>query len=129
MSPEEPVCVVTRITFARWRSVPAAIRRFRRLQRLGRKTIPGLVEAHVRVGKGATVTIVSLWQDELALIRFTTLEAHVQAVRWTIRHKGQVWSGVFRLTGTSSMSVPWIGTIRHWEPLQPSQVGGLRGPA
>ena len=122
ISPEEPVCVVTRITFAKWRSVPGAIRRFRRLQRLGGKEIPGLVEAHVRVGRGATVTIVSLWQDELALIRFTTLEAHVQAVRWTISHKGEVWSGVFRLTGTSSMSVPWIGTIRHWEPLQAANV-------
>jgi heme-degrading monooxygenase HmoA len=122
ISPEEPVCVVTRITFAKWRSVPGAIRRFRRLQRLGRKTIPGLVDAHVRVGRGATVTIVSLWQDELALLRFTTLEAHVNAVRWTIRHKGQVWSGVFRLTGTSSMSEPWIGTIRHWEPLAPSRM-------
>jgi hypothetical protein len=82
ISPEEPVCVVTRITFGNWRSVPGAIRRFRRLQRLGRKEIPGLVDAHVRVGRGATVTITSLWQDELALIRFTTLEAHVQAVRW-----------------------------------------------
>jgi hypothetical protein len=126
ISPEEPVCVVTRITFGRWRSVPGAIRRFRRLQRLGRKEIPGLVDAHVRVGRGATVTITSLWQDELALIRFTTLEAHVQAVRWTIRHQGQVWSGVFRLTGTSSMSVPWIGTIRHWEPLAPTGAGGPR---
>ena len=122
ISPEEPVCVVTRITFGKWRSVPGAIRRFRRLHRLGRKEIPGLVDAHVRVGRGATVTITSLWQDELSLIRFTTLEAHVQAVRWTIRHQGQVWSGVFRLTGTSSMSVPWIGTIRHWEPLQPANV-------
>jgi hypothetical protein len=60
-----------------------------------------------------------LWQDELALIQFTTLEAHVNAVRWTIRNKGEVWSGIFRLTGTSSMSKPWIGTIRHWEPLTP----------
>jgi hypothetical protein len=126
ISPEEPVCVVTRITFGTWRSVPGAIRRFRRLQRLGRKEIPGLVDAHVRVGRGATVTITSLWQDELALIRFTTLEAHVQAVRWTIRHKGEVWSGVFRLTGTSSMSKPWIGTIRHWEPLAPTGAGGPR---
>ena len=60
---------------------------------------------------------ISLWQDELALMQFTTLEAHVNAVRWTIRKEGQIWSGVFRLAGTSSMSKPWIGTIRHWEPL------------
>ena len=93
-----------------------AYRRFRRLRRAGR-AIPGLVEAHVRVASGATLLIFSVWQDELALIQFTTLESHVNAVRWTIDKRGEVWSGVFRLTGTSSMSKPWIGTIRHWEPL------------
>lgn len=126
ISPEEPVCVVTKITFGRWRALPGAILRFRRLHRIGRKTIPGLVDAHVRVRGGATLLIVSLWQDELALLQFTTLEAHVNAVRWTIRNKGQVWSGIFRLTGTSSMSKPWIGTIRHWEPLAPVRAGGPR---
>ena len=125
ISPDEPVCVVTRITFGRWWSIPGAIRRFRRLHRIGRKTVSGLVDAHVRVRRGRALLIVSLWQDELALMRFTTLEAHVNAVRWTIRNKGEVWSGVFRLTGTSSMSKPWIGTIRHWEPLAP--VRALRG--
>ena len=122
LSPEEPVCVVTRITFGRWWALPRAILRFRRLHRIGRKTIPGLVDAHVRVRGGARLLIVSLWQDELALLQFTTLEAHVNAVRWTIRNNGRVWSGVFRLTGTSSMSKPWIGTIRHWKPLAPSRV-------
>jgi hypothetical protein len=123
ISPEEPVCVVTRITFAKWRSVPGAILRFRRLHRLGRGTIPGLMDAHLRVRRDATVLIFSLWQNELALLQFTTLDAHVNAVRWTIRQDGQVWSGIFRLTGTSSMSKPWIGTIRHWEPLAPSRTG------
>jgi hypothetical protein len=116
-SPGEPVCVVTRITFGRWRALPGAILRFRRLHRSGRKTIPGLVDAHVRARRGATLFIFSLWQDELSLLQFTTLEAHVNAVRWTIRNNGQVWSGIFRLAGTSSMTKPWIGTIRHWEPL------------
>lgn len=119
-SPGEPVCVVTKITFRRWWSLPGAILRFRRLRRIGRRTIPGLLEAHLHIGRKATLMFVSLWQDELALLQFTTLEPHVNAVRWTIRKEGQVWSGVFRLTGTSSMSKPWIGTIRHWEPLAPS---------
>jgi hypothetical protein len=116
-SPAEPICVVTRITFGKWRSLPAAILRFRRLRRLGRSTIPGFLGAHLRIGRKATLMFISLWRDELALLQFTTLEAHVQAVRWTIRKEGQIWSGVFRLTGTSSMSKPWIGTIRQWEPL------------
>jgi hypothetical protein len=79
--------------------------------------VPGLVDVHLRLRGDATLLIVSLWRDELALMQFTTLEAHVDAVRWTIRKQGDVWSGVFRLAGTSSMSVPWLGTIRHWQPL------------
>jgi hypothetical protein len=126
ISPDEPVCVVTRIRLGRWSALPGAIRRFRRLRRIARKQIPGFVDAHLRVRGGATLFFISLWQDELALIRFTTLEAHVNAVRWTIRNKGEVWSGVFRLDGTSSMSKPWIGTIRHWEPLAAVEAGGPR---
>ena len=79
--------------------------------------VPGLVDAHLQVRGKATLLFISLWQDELALVQFTTLEAHVNTVRWTIRKQGKVWSGVFRLAGTSSMSVPWLGTIRHWQPL------------
>jgi hypothetical protein len=121
ISPDEPVCVVTKISFGKWRSIPGAVFRFRKLSRIGRREIPGLVEAHVRIRKGATVLIVSIWENELALIRFTTLEAHVEAVRWTIRKQGEIWSGVFALLGTSSMSKPWIGSIRHWQPISISQ--------
>jgi hypothetical protein len=63
---------------------------------------------------------VSLWEDERALLSFTTLGSHVNAVRWTIKTEGHVWSGIFRLTGTSSMSEPWIGTVKHWFPLTAS---------
>ena len=114
---DEPICVVTRIELGRWRALPGAIRRFRRLRRIGRREIPGLVDAHFRIGKGPTLMFFSVWRDELSLVQFTTLEAHVNAVRWTIRQRGQVWSGVFRLSGTSSMSKPWIGTVQQWEPL------------
>lgn len=126
LSPDEPVCIVTRIEFGRWLSLPGALLRFRRLRRIGRREVPGLVDAHFRIGKGATLMFFSVWRDELSVVQFTTLEAHVNAVRWTIRHRGRVWSGVFRLTGTSSMSKPWIGTVRQWEPLTPEQPARLR---
>ena len=121
-SSEEPVCVVTRISFPSWRSIPGAVLRFRRLRRVGRRMVPGLVDARLHLRGNATLLFVSLWRDELALVQFTTLEAHVDAVRWTIRKQGKVWSGVFRLAGTSSMSAPWLGTIRHWQPLAASAV-------
>jgi hypothetical protein len=120
-SAEEPVCVVTRISFRSWWSLPGAIRRFRRLRRIGRKTVPGLVEVHLRVRRDATLLFVSVWENQLALLRFTTLNEHSNAVRWTIRKQARVWSGLFRLDGTSSMSKPWIGTIRHWEPVAPAE--------
>jgi hypothetical protein len=116
-APDEPICVVTRITFGKWWSLLGAVVRFRRLRRIGRRSIPGLLDAHFRIGGKATLMFFSLWQDELSLVQFTTLESHVNAVRWTIGKNGQIWSGVFRLTGTSSMSRPWIGTIKHWEPV------------
>jgi hypothetical protein len=117
---EEPVCVVTRITFPGWLSLPGGLVRFRKLRRMARR-IPGLVETHVRVRGNATLLIVSVWENQLALLRFTTLDEHSNAIRWTIRKQAKVWSGVFRLAGTSSMSKPWIGTVRHWEPLAPSE--------
>jgi hypothetical protein len=121
-SSEEPVCVVTRISFPSWRSIPGAVFRFRRLRRVGRRMVPGLVDARLHLRGNSTLLFVSLWRNELALVQFTTLEAHVDAVRWTIRKQGKVWSGVFRLAGTSSMSAPWLGTIRHWQPLAASAV-------
>ena len=117
---------MTRITLRTWRSIPGAFFRFRKLKRIGRREIPGLVEAHVRVRRGATLLIVSIWENELALIQFTTLEAHVDAVRWTIRKQGKIWSGVFALLGTSSMSKPWIGSIRHWQPISMAQAPSAR---
>jgi hypothetical protein len=123
---DEPVCVVTKIRFGKWLSIPGAVLRFRKLNRIGRREIPGLVEAHVRIRGDATLLIVSIWENELALVRFTTLDAHVDAVRWTIRKQGEIWSGVFRLTGTSSMSKPWIGTIRQWQPLAMTQAERVR---
>jgi hypothetical protein len=122
----EPVCVVTRIVFPRWWSLPGALFRFRRLARAGRRLVPGLVDTHVEIRRGPTLLIFSVWRDELSLIQFTTLTAHVKAVRWMIDQRGEVWSGVFRLDGTSSMSKPWIGTVRHWEPLAGQAVDEAR---
>jgi hypothetical protein len=99
-SSEEPVCVVTRISFPSWRSIPGAVFRFRRLRRVGRRMVPGLVDARLHLRGNSTLLFVSLWRNELALVQFTTLEAH----------------------GTSSMSAPWLGTIRHWQPLAASAV-------
>lgn len=38
---------------------------------------------------------VSIWDSEFSMINFTTLSEHVEAVRWTLRAKADVWSGVF----------------------------------
>jgi hypothetical protein len=111
-----PLCVVTRLEFPRLPKSMAATLRFWRLRRVARRRIDGLVRTWVRWSLPSTVYFVSIWEDENSLLTFTTLEEHVEAVRWVIRARGRVWSGVFELTGTSSMSQGWIGSIERWKP-------------
>lgn len=95
-----PVCVVTRVDFPSKRAKSAAYWRFRSLRRIARKQIPGLLFASAYSQRRA-LFFVSLWSSERSLIQFTTLQSHVNAVRWTIRQGARVWSGVFALRGTA----------------------------
>lgn len=111
-----PLCVVTRLEFPRFHTSVAAALRYLRLRRVARRRIDGLVKTWLRWSLSSTVSFVSLWEDENSLLAFTTLEEHVEAVRWVIRARGRVWSGVFELAGTSSMSKGWIGSACRWRP-------------
>jgi hypothetical protein len=111
-----PLCVVTRLEFPSFpKSIPAALR-FLRLRRSAQRRIDGLIMTWMRWSPPSTVMFFSLWEDERGLLAFTTLDEHVEAVRSVIRAKGRVWSGVFELAGTSSMSAGWIGAISRWKP-------------
>lgn len=111
-----PLCVVTRLEFPRFTTSVVAALRFFRLRRLGRRRIDGLLESWIRWSLPSTLLFVSVWQDESSLLAFTTLTEHVEAARWFVRAHGRVWSGVFELAGTSSMSEGWVGSIDRWVP-------------
>lgn len=112
----EPICVVTRVRPHRRTMLPRIVWLFFRFKRLARR-IPGYVDSVLVLRTGA-VMFVSVWETQSALIRFTTHGEHTDAVRWT-RTRADIWSGIFRLSGTSSLSRPWIGPIRHWTPVVP----------
>ena len=111
-----PVCVVTRLEFPSLPSSVMAALRYLRLRRVARRRIDGLLNTWMRWSLSSAVLFVSLWKDENSLLAFTTLEEHVDAVRWVIRANGRVWSGVFELAGTSSMSQGWLGWTGRWRP-------------
>lgn len=110
-----PICVVTRIILKRWRYVPFVFFEFVRLRGSARQ-IDGFVDAHFAVRRHATVILISLWSDEEPLVRFTANGHHTDLARWVRDQRMQVWSGVFRLKGTSSLSRAWLGRVRQWVP-------------
>ena len=110
------LCVVTRLEFPSLPKAASAALRFLRLRRMALHRIDGLIATWMRWSLPSTILFVSIWEDENGLLAFTTLDEHVEAVRSVIRADGRVWSGVFELAGTSSMSEGWIGGISRWKP-------------
>lgn len=98
----KPLAVVTHLQYRRFRHALASRRWFRRLERKAH-AIQGFVSAKARFEDIRTITFVSLWESEDALIAFTTLEQHVKAVRFAIEHEARVWSGVFEMQGPGSL--------------------------
>ncbi len=113
---DEPVCVVTRIICPSHFFLLRAILLFFRLRRLARRSLKGFVDASCWIRTGRTFMMVSIWQDEMSTVQFTTLREHVDAVRWVVAKEAEVWSANFRVKGTSSRSRDWIGRIHPWEP-------------
>lgn len=123
----DPLCVVTRLHFANRLDALRAIVRFMRLRKRVKREIEGLIDAQVWISSRQTLFL-SVWRDEQSLIEFTTLEAHVNAVRWSIDARASGWSGVFRFIGTSSMSRDAAGGYRTWRPVSLGEAEPVRVP-
>jgi heme-degrading monooxygenase HmoA len=78
--------------------------------------IDGFIDAHMSLRAHRTVVLVSLWSSEQALVRFTSSAHHTDLARWARDEKMQVWSGVFRLKGTSSLTRTRVGEAQQWVP-------------
>jgi hypothetical protein len=89
----------------RWQIVPA-VRRWRRLA-VEFRAAGYRMESHAAVNwRAGSVTFVTLAADEESLRRAAATPAHVSVVRWAIPRRRALWSGVFVLSGWSSMSGP-----------------------
>lgn len=112
-----PHCVVTRIEFKRLREYWYGLLLFYRLRRIGMVRIPGVLMSTVsRHRRERRLIFVSVWPSQYELLAFTSLEEHVQAVRWSLGVGATVWSGVFQLLGQSSTSTDWLGAQPPWRP-------------
>ncbi len=110
-----PVCVITRLEFPTPITLLRARLMFGRLRRLA-TGIDGFLYARCCIENPKVLMLLSIWDSELSMIKFTTLEEHVQASRWTIFAKGQVWSAVFEHRGVSSRTRGWLGRTYQWRP-------------
>lgn len=119
-SKARPMCVVTRIVFPSYFSVLMAWWHFRTLRRAASHHIPGFVAAFASVSQRRIIYFFSLWESEQSVIEFTTLASHVEIVRWTIRHRGTVWSGAFDIRGARPNPIgAWRATA--WPALRRRQ--------
>lgn len=109
-----PVCVITRLEFRTMGQWVRAMLIFRHLLRLAESKVDGFVLAKKIVPARGVLIITSLWRDDESMFRFTGLESHVNAARWTLGVGAKVWSAVFDARGASSMSAGWIGDLEPW---------------
>ena len=109
----EPISVTTRLEFPRLRHWLRAVLMFRHLLRLAHN-VEGFVLARRVLPQRNLLVIISPWRSDQAMIRFTGLEEHVNASRWTLKVGGCIWSAVFDARGGSSMSQGWIAELDPW---------------
>lgn len=99
---------MTRLTFNGPYALLCARRKFVQLHRLA-KQIDGFLYARSSTEGLRTLMTMSMWDSEFSVINFTTLNEHVEAVRWTIRAKADVWSGMFEHRTAGSPRLPRVG--------------------
>lgn len=115
----EPRCVVTRIRFRQRRDYLIAISRFNQLRLLpdhDTAVVAPSVLALARHRRRREIVITSVWPSEYELLTFTSHPLHVEVSRWTGSVDASVWSGLFVLDGTSSLSQDKELPVRRWRP-------------
>lgn len=103
-----PVIAVSRLRFKHiWYTFPAWIR-FRRLYRdiAGH---PGFVRGQVSVADPWTVVNISVWEGRRAMLEWSGLPGHIDAVRWTYGRTREVWSADWSLNRVSRSASRWEG--------------------
>ena len=110
---------ITTISFRHWWQVGPAHRRWRAMTGEFRESGYDIRSMFTCSRYRRTITIVSLVREESVLRAATGTARHVEAVRWSIPRKSQLWSAVFELRGWSSMSGPPEGAWSHVSATRP----------
>ena len=114
------ICVTTRFRVRHfWLLLPMYLT-YRRLQRDLNQT-PGLIRYAFLLQNPVACFTLSVWESEAALLRFTNVSSHVQAVRRAKRWcREDIWSAYWHIDAVSKYARQWRGPGQgEWPTLLP----------
>jgi hypothetical protein len=113
------ICVTTRFCLKHfWMLVPMYLT-YRRLQR-DISQAPGLIRHAFLVQSPVACCTLSVWESEAALVAFSNVPDHVNAVRHAKYWCRDIWSAYWRLDAISKYANQWQGPGQaDWPQLVP----------
>jgi hypothetical protein len=116
------ICVTTRFRLKHfWMLLPMYLT-YRQMRR-DLKQAPGLIRYAFLLQNPLACCTLSLWESEDAIINFSNVPNHVNAVRRAQRWCRDIWSAYWRIDAVSKYSNQWEGPGQgHWPTLIPHPV-------
>jgi hypothetical protein len=112
------LCLITRLRVRKRLTFLWVLVEFVRIRRAARN-VPGLIDSGIAVKPRRTVYLVSLWENEKAILDFNRMvPRHTLMVRWMGRQGAEVWSGYFVFSSATEGSRPWWPMPSHVPPGQ-----------
>jgi hypothetical protein len=102
------ICVTTRFRVRRaWLLIPLYLT-YRGLRR-DLALAPGLIRYAFLVQSPVACCTMSIWESEEALVAFSNVRRHIQAVRWAKRWCRDIWSAYWHADAVSAYAHEWRG--------------------
>jgi hypothetical protein len=116
------ICVTTRFRLRHfWMLLPMYLT-YRQMHR-DLKQAPGLIRYAFLLQNPLACCTLSLWESEDAIINFSNVPNHVNAVRRAQRWCRDIWSAYWHIDAVSKYSNQWEGPGQgHWPTLIPHSV-------
>lgn len=113
------ICVTTRFHLKRfWTLLPMYLT-YRRMER-DLKQAPGLIRYAFMVQSPVACCTLSVWESEAALVEFSNVPGHVNAVRRAKYWCRGIWSAYWHLDAVSKYAQQWQGQGQgQWPTLRP----------
>lgn len=116
------ICVTTRFRLKHfWALLPMYLTYCRMSSDL--KQIPGLIRYAFLLQSPVACCTLSVWESEAALITFSNVPSHVNAVRRAKHWCRDIWSAYWRIDAISKYASQWQGPGQgQWPTLIPHSV-------